>query len=195
MQKLVGADTSPVESFGGAVAIDRDMIIVGAPGHECVNNEELGGDFCDPSGGAPTGPVGAGGAAYGFVPIAGGYVQVFKLRPGADEHSNYFAFGRRIVMMGNHIVIDAAAQSSPADSQIDIGARADGLTFTYRRDGSTVTTRARGVTSGYVESESIGVANNWLMIGTPRDSNHQCQSERLICFGEATIFDLNRFER
>ena len=195
MQKLVGADTSPVESFGGAVAIDRDMIIVGAPGHECVEREEWEGGFCDPSGGGPTGPAGAGGAAYAFVPVAGRYVQAFKLRPQPDEHANYFAFGRRIVMMGNHIVIDAAAQSSPADSQIDIGARADGLTFTYRRDGSTVATRARGVTSGYVASDSIGLANNWLLVGTPFDSNNQCQSERLRCLGEASIFDLNRFER
>lgn len=195
MQKLVGADTSPVESFGGAVAIDRDMIIVGAAGHECVEREELEGGFCDSSGGAATGPVGAGGAAYGFVPVAGRYVQAFKLRPQPDEHANYFAFGRRIVMMGNHIVIDAAAQSSPADSQIDFGARADGLTFTYRRDGSTVATRARGVTSGYVASESIGLANNWLLIGTPFDSNDLCQGERQRCFGEASIFDLNRFER
>ena len=115
--------------------------------------------------------------------------------PQPAEHANYFAFGRRIVMMGNNIVIDAAAQSSPADSQLDFGAHADGLTFTYRRDGSTVATRARGVTSGYVASDSIGLANNWLLVGTPFDSNNLCQSERLRCFGEASIFDLNRFER
>jgi hypothetical protein len=195
MQKLVGADASPVESFGGAVAIDRDMIIVGAPGHECVEREASEGGFCDSSGGGPTGPAGAGGAAYVFVPVAGRYVQAFKLRPQPDEHANYFEFGRRIVMMGNYIVIDAAAQSSPADSQISIGAHADGLTFTYRRDGSTVATRARGVTSGYVASDSIGLANNWLLVGTPFDSNKLCQSERLRCLGEASIFDLNRFDR
>jgi len=194
-QKLVGADTSPVASFGGAVAIDRDMILVGAPDHECVDNEKVRGDFCATAGGGPFGPAGAGGAVYGFVPVAGQYVQAFKLRPQPVEHANYFAFGRRIAMMGNHIVIDAAAQSSPADSQTDIGARADGLTFTYRRDGSTVTTRARGVTSGYVASDSIGLANNWLLVGTPFDRHTQCQSELLSCFGEASIFDLNRFER
>jgi hypothetical protein len=195
IQKLVGADSSPVGSFGGAVAIDRDMIIVGAPDHECVDNEEVRGDFCATAGGGPFGPAGAGGAVYGFVPVAGQYVQAFKLRPQADEHANYFAFGRRIAMMGNHIVIDAAEQSRPADSQTDVGARPDGLTFTYRRDGSTVTTRARGVTSGYVASDSIGLANNWLLVGTPRDRHDRCQSELLSCFGEASIFDLNRFER
>jgi hypothetical protein len=195
IQKLVGADTSPVGSFGGAVAIDRNMIMVGAPDHECVDNEEVRGDFCATAGGGPVGPAGAGGAVYGFVPVAGEYVQLFKLRPQADEHANYFAFGRRIAMMGNHIVIDAAAQSSPADSQTDVGARPDGLTFTYRRDGSAVTARARGVTSGYVASDSIGLANNWLLVGTPFDSNNLCQSERLRCFGEASTFDLNRFEK
>jgi hypothetical protein len=195
-QKLVGADSSPVGSFGRAVAIDRSMIIVGAPWHECLETADTGSGFC--TGGAgrgETGPdgAGAGGAAYDFVPVGGQYIQVFKLRPRGDEHSNYFDFGRRIAMMGKFIVVDASEQSAPRGGvpQIDF-AIANGLSFTYARDGTTVT--ARGVASGYSQSESIGLANNWLLVGSSHDPTGACQTELHLCFGEATVFDLNRFE-
>jgi hypothetical protein len=190
-QRLMGADTSVVGSFGDAVAIDQGMIIVGAPGHECLESE--GGDpFCDPFGESPPGPdgIGAGGAAYGFVPIAGQYVQVLKLRPSRNEHADYFQFGRRILMMGKYVVIDAAEQSSAGDFD---GGIPNGLSFTYDRDGSHVT--ARGLTAGYVISDSIGLANNWLMVGASRDPDGlHCQSFVELCLGEATVFDLNRYQ-
>jgi hypothetical protein len=194
-QKLIGADTSSVGSFGSAVAIDRSMIIVGARWHECLENAETGAGFCTGGhGGGPSGPdgEGAGGAAYGFVPVGGQYIQVFKLRPRADEHFNYFDFGRRIAMMGKYIVVDASEQRAPGRGvpQIDF-AIANGLSFTYTRDGTTVT--ARGVTSGYAQSESIGLANNWLLVGSSHDPTGRCQTELHLCFGEGTVFDLNRF--
>jgi hypothetical protein len=196
-QKLIGADTSTVGSFGGAVAIDRGLIIVGAPDHECVESDISFGGFCDRSGGGTRGPdgIGAGGAAYGFVPVGGQYVQVFKLRPQPDEHANYHRFGRRIVMMGQYIVIDAAEQSAGGDGIFEPFSLRNGLSFTYKRDGSTVPARARGLTSGYVASESIGLANNWLLVGAAHDNSFDCQTELNTCRGGATIFDLNRFEQ
>jgi hypothetical protein len=197
-QKLIGADTSPVESFGGAVAIDRGLIIVGAPDHECLESEEEGGGssgFCDRGGDASHGPdgTGSGGAAYGFTSVGGQYVQVFKLRPRADEHANYVLFGRRIAMMGNYIVIDAAEQTAGGDGIFEPFSVPNGLSFTYRRDGSTVT--AVGLTSGYVASDSIGLANNWLLVGSAIDNLSGCQTENQLCLGDGNIFDLNRFER
>lgn len=185
-QKLTAADSDPFDEFGAAVAIDRGMIIVGAPGHDCMDS--LGIFFCRPGDLSPDGS-GAGGAAYGFVPIGGQYVQIFKLRPRSDEHFNYFRFGRRIAMFDKHIVIDADEQSTVGDP--DIVAFPDGLAFTYTRAGSTVT--ARGITSGYVESDSMALANNWLLVGSTIDPDSLCQSSAVACFGEASLFDLNRF--
>jgi hypothetical protein len=195
IQKLVGADSSPIAGFGGSVAIDQGMIIVGAPEHECLESDISFGGFCDRGGGGTRGPdgIGAGGAAYGFVPVGGQYVQVFKLRPRPDEHANYFQFGRRIVMMGNYIVIDAAEQSAGGDGIFEPFSIPNGLSFIYKRDGSTVA--ARGITDGYVSSDSIGLANNWLMVGTAHDNQFDCQTELGFCFGEANVFDLNRFAR
>jgi hypothetical protein len=190
-QRLSGTDISSVGSFGAAVAIDRGMIIVGAPDHECLEGQTNTHEFCGPSGGAVLDGRGAGGAAYGFVPVAGRYVQAFKLRPQPDEHFDYFAFGRRIAMMGNHVVIDAAEQSTDASGDFAIP---NGLSFTYKRDGSTVAARARGVASGYVASDSMGLANNWLLVGSGHDPDPRCQAEMELCFGAGNVFDLNRFE-
>jgi hypothetical protein len=50
------------------------------------------------------------------------------------------------------------------------------------------------VTSGYVESDSIGLANHWLLVGSNRDvEGHFCQTELHTCLGRGNIFDLNRF--
>jgi hypothetical protein len=183
-QKLIAADSSPVSSFGAAVAIDQSMIIVGAPDHDCVGGDN--GVFC--SGVSPDGG-GAGGAAYGFVPFSGQFVQVFKLRPGLNEHSNYWQFGRRIVMMGKFVVIDAAEQEFIGDPELF--GLPPGLAFTYSRDGSTLT--ARGLAGGYVASDSMALANNWLLVGSTHDTGFYCHSILSACFGEAKIFDLNRF--
>jgi hypothetical protein len=184
-QKLVAADSSPVSSFGAAVAIDQGMIIVGAPEHDCVGGDN--GVFC--TGVSPDGG-GAGGAAYGFVPFSGQYVQVFKLRPGLHEHSNYWQFGRRIAMMGKFVVIDAAEQQFLADPEFF--SLPPGMAFTYTRDGSTLT--ARGLARGYVASDSIGLANNWLLVGS-RFNKGFCVTSLAACFGEARVFDLNRFAK
>jgi hypothetical protein len=183
-QKLIAADSSPVTSFGAAVAIDQGLIIVGAPEHDCVGGDN--GVFC--TGVSPDG-AGAGGAAYGFVPFNGQFAQVFKLRPGAEAHSNYWQFGRRIAMMGKFVVIDAAEQQFLGDP--DVFGLPPGLAFTYARDGSTLT--ARGLARGYVASDSMGLANNWLLLGSRHDRQFGCVTSLAACFGEAKIFDLNRF--
>jgi hypothetical protein len=186
-QKLVGADTSPIDSFGAAVAIDRNLIIVGAPGHDCYGGDN--GVFCGD--GSPDGSA-AGGAAYGFVPIGGQYVQVFKLRPRSDESFNYWSFGRRIAMSDRYVVIDAAKQQFIGDPEVfDLP---PGLAFTYTRDGATLT--ARGLASGYVASDSMASFNRWLVVGSVNDLTRPsigCRNIATACFGEVHIFDLSRF--
>jgi FG-GAP repeat protein len=184
-QKLVGADSSPVDSFGAAVAIDRDLILVGAPFHDCYAGSV--GQFCSP--GTSADPSAAGGAAYGFVRVGGQYVQVFKLRPRSDESFNYWNFGRRISMSDRHVAIDAGVQSFAGDP--DIFDFSPGLTFTYSRDGSTLT--ARGLASGYIEQDSsMALFNRWLVIGSTLDLSVQCTSS-LDCFGFVQIRDLSQF--
>jgi hypothetical protein len=109
----------------------------------------------------------------------------------------YSGFGSAVAIRNG--IAFVGIPSGVPDSRVAIyGQTASGwvrngtLTFTYRRDGSTVS--ARGVTSGYVRSDSIGLANNWLVVGASDDPNGLCQSELSFCLGEASVFDLNRFE-
>ena len=102
-------------------------------------------------------------------------------------------------MMGKYVVIDAAEQEFAADpdnhAQLILG-----VTFTYARDGSTLT--ARGLARGYVlgagsrAAHSIGLANNWLLVGSTDDTGSLCVFvPGPFCVGEALIFDLNRFAK
>lgn len=95
-------------------------------------------------------------------------------------------------MMGKYVVIDAAVQEFARDP--DISPRNFlGVAFTYTRDGSTLT--ARGLTGGYLEGDSMGLANNWLLVGSTHDFGFGCISGVASCAGEAMIFDLNRFAK
>ena len=170
-QKLSTAERAG-GGFGSAVAIDRGMIVVGAPGFDCQ-----GGAYCGPS------PHIAGGAAFVFVSIAGRYAEVLKLRPRPDEHPGYYDFGYRISMFDKYIVVAANEPYGYID------AHPRGYAFTYTRDGASVL--ARGFASGYITARSIGLANNLLLVGSPRDDFRCGNTEG--CTGNATLFDLNRY--
>jgi FG-GAP repeat len=170
-QKLVSSEAEASDQFGWSVAIDRGMIVVGAP------NVDLEGFPGEPP--TPDDHV-AGGAAYGFVPVAGSFVETFKLRPRPDENFEYVEFGTQVEMFDRRIVVAAFG------SQIDI--TRGGFVHTYSRDGSTVT--ALGLARGFLESASLGLANQWLLVGSPL--HFQCHNSD-FCIGEANLFDLNRF--
>jgi hypothetical protein len=169
-QKLVPSEPAP--GFGTSVAIDRDMIIVGAP--------KLGIE------GLPAGPAtpdghNAGGAAYVFVPAGARYVQALKLRPRPDELFQYQDFGYRVAMMGSIVAIAAVR---PYGS--DPGLFPSGLVVTYTRDGTSLL--PRGIAKGHVVAASMGLANNWLLLGVPYEVS--CP---FGCVGSAHIYDVNRF--
>jgi hypothetical protein len=171
-QRLVATETQVDDRFGAAVAIDKGMIVIGAPQ---VDVEGLPwGPF------TPDGHV-AGGAAYGFVPVAGSFVETFKLRPRRDENFEYVEFGSKIEMFDKRIVVGAF------DAAFVIGTRS-GEVHSYARDGSTVT--PLGLATGFAEQNSIALANQWLLVGSPFD--FRCSSTA-ACIGQAAVFDLSRF--
>jgi hypothetical protein len=171
-QKLLPA--VPAGGFGAAVAIDRDMILVGAPD---VDLE--GGDR-----GVPTsdGHI-AGGAVFGFLPGVSGYIESFKLRPRPDERSEYEQFGSAIAMSGARIAVMATGFQAP------VRITPAGLVFTYTRNGSSVL--ARGIASRQAEISAIGLSNNALLFGAIIEET-VC---RFICIREAFIYDDNLFEQ
>ena len=170
-QKLVPAGTA--EGFGSSVAIDQEMIIVGA------SQEDIETEFESPD------DHWAGGAAYVFLPVAGRYLESLRLRPRVDEKDAYLNFGSQVAMFGRYIAI--AAVGKPTFQSV----ASEGIVFTYTREGSTVL--ARGIASAHFESVSntaMALANNWLLVGHLGD-----QRCFLGCPGAATLYDVNRFRQ
>jgi hypothetical protein len=163
----------PASGFGAAVAIDRDMILVGAPSADLE-----GGDGGSPT---PDDHV-AGGAVYGFLPGVSGYIESFKLRPRPDERFEYQNFGSAIAMSGARIAVVATGFAPP------IRITPDGLVFTYTRNGSSVL--ALGITSRQAEISAMGLSNNALLIGAVINST-VC---RFVCVRTARIYDDNLFD-
>lgn len=144
-QILVATDIGRSGGFGAAVAIDRAMIIVGAP--------SAPGDDPDND------PF--SGAAYGFTPGGGVYVETFKLR--ADDDETHHSFGRHVAMFDQRIVV-GAQQVLSSDSVLN-----GVLVFTYTRAGSSV--MGRGVAQGIFASTSLSLANQRLLVGVPCTSS------------------------
>jgi hypothetical protein len=131
----------PAEGFGTSVAIDRGMILVGAPKVDMGGNEQTGG------------------AVYGFLPGTGRYVESFKLQPRADDHGSYLDFGYRISMFGERIAVAAVEPYGPESTF------PRGFVYTYTRDGSSLL--PRGVVDSHFVASSIRIANNLLLVGSP----------------------------
>jgi hypothetical protein len=167
-QKLTAVENAP--GFGAAVAIDNGMIIVGAP------KVDVQGGVNGPEENA------AGGAAYGFLPVGGRYLESFKLRPRPDELPQYQEFGYQIAMFGRFIAI-AAVEPYGAISEYS-----EGFVVTYDRDGTSVT--SRGVAAAHLASSSLALANNMLLVGDPGD--RRCT---VGCPGQATFYDIARFRQ
>jgi hypothetical protein len=159
--ELIGTEQATRAGFGAAVAIDRGMIIVGAPE---LRVEGSGRD--------------AEGAAYGFVLAGGVYVETFKLMPRQDgfDH-NHANFGRWIAMFDQRIVVGAFQVLS---SEHELNSYA---VFSYTRAGSSV--MPRGFAGGGFAIGSLALADQRLIVGTPRNFNRG---------GEAFLYRLNVFE-
>lgn len=173
-QKLVPIDETQWQRFGSAVAMDKGMILVGAP-------------FADPEGGGvgPNTDDGhvAQGAVYGFLPTAGQYVETFKLRPRPDELFDYREFGDQIAMFDKRIAVAANGQMPFGDHA------APAFIFTYSRSGNNVTPLGLAMPGLETATTSIWIANNWLLVGSPFKD---CGPDG--CPGQANVFDLFRFE-
>jgi hypothetical protein len=107
-QKLVAVDTKPGDGFGLSVAVDRGMILIGAP-------------YADVPG---VDPEQANGAVYGFLGGSSGYLESFRLLPRGN------LFGHTIAMFGDRIAV--------AGADMPAGIPDTGFVWTYTREGSSL---------------------------------------------------------
>ncbi len=174
-QKLSAVDGTDGDGFGASVAIDNGMIIVGAPGYRPTGN---------PNFPPPEGEPVAAGMAFVYTADAGVWRERARLRPGAQQHSNYGGFGRHIAMFDKRVVITANANVT--DPPLDL--RYSGLAFVYTRSGSQLSAFGLvGPESGFrihPLGQPASISNMVLLLGAPLLN---CPSN---CIGGANTFDL-----
>jgi hypothetical protein len=83
-------------------------------------------------------------------------------------------------MFGRLIAIAAAVPHGATNGIFPLG-----LVVTYKRAGTSLL--MRGIARGHVVAASMGLANNWLLLGVPYE-----QSCPVNCVGSAHIYDLSR---
>jgi len=165
----LGTEDGVRAGFGVSVAIDRGMIIVGAP--------FLAVD--------PIDPIWPEGAAYGFTLAGGIYVEAFKLQPLMEGYGGFQAlFGYTLAIFAERIVV-GAYESVNVGGVLDCDFF-DGAVFTYTRAGSSVL--PRGVAFSRGRHHSLALADQRLLVGTP------CIDSSFPTPGRATLFLLNVFQ-
>jgi hypothetical protein len=171
-QKLVPSDTDAV-NFGFSVAVERGLILVGAPGTPSPDNGQSWG-----------------GAVYGFVPGATQYLQSFRLTPNAATGLRLFNFGYSLAMFDTRVAIGA----SGFQSTFLIQPPAQILTYT-RAGNSLQLLGATGLTprqpGSPIHPTSLAISNDVLLIGSPHDVT--CLELPLGCIGEGELYDLSSF--
>jgi FG-GAP repeat len=164
-QKLVAIARHHSDSLGTAVAVDRGMILAGAP-----NALASGAD--------PNLPV--RGVVYGFLAGTDRYVESFQLYP--PDSLPFQNFGSSIAMFDKRIAVGGS--ELPAYET-------EGPFFvaTYSREGSSVL--PLGSVSRLRGNVSLSIVNNLLLIGAPFTGSCLFAFE---CVGRAHLYHLNQFE-
>jgi len=143
--KLVGHDTGELDLFGNSVAIDGDVVVVGAKDH--------------PGLGART------GAVYVFRYNGGDWVQEQKLMASDGAASD--RFGHSVAIRGGDVVVGAYLADPPADGA--------GAAYWFQYDGETWVERAKlkasdgkaGDWFGY----SVATDGNSVAVGAYKDTS------------------------
>jgi len=141
-QKLTAPDPEPNAQFGRAVALNGNLLVVGArfASSETVTNA---------------------GAAYVFLRRAGAWVFEAKLTAGTDAQSDD-NFGRALALSGNLLAVTARKETASSLSQA-------GAAYVFERIGGVWTRVARvtpnDLTLGGYFGQSVDLRGNLMVVG------------------------------
>ncbi|MCW1915395.1 hypothetical protein OJ996_17555 [Luteolibacter sp. GHJ8] len=163
---LKASNTGPGDSFGSAVAISGDTVVVGAPdegsGATGVNGDQANGD-------APE-----SGAAYVFTRSSSGWTQQAYLK--ASNTGPEDEFGSAVAISGDTIVIGACREDSNASGvngdQSNSSFSDAGAAYVFHREGSTWSQQAylKAGASGAINyfGRSVGISGDTVVVGAPQ---------------------------
>lgn len=151
-QKLIAIDGAPGATFGSAVDIQQNTLVLGAANAD----EHYGTMDTPPSARNYT----AGGAAYVFVRNASNWVESQKLRPSPTQYNWYLTLGRSVAIDGNRILVGAPYGMDTYDG---------GQVFVYQRQSSGSPFNARNVLFSVWSShgDAVGLYGDTAIVGIP----------------------------
>lgn len=135
--KLQPGDLTTSDLFGASVALNGDLLAVGAP------------DALDLFGGSPRGP----GAVYVFRDTGGTWPQQEKLLAG--DGSNFDQLGASVAVQGDLLVAGAPGDQPSGDGAPNGGA---GAAYVFRFDGLAWTQEAKLVATPTVNGDRLGAS-------------------------------------
>jgi hypothetical protein len=165
---LKASNTDKSDSFGRAVAMDGDTIVVGAP-IESSGAMGVDGDQDDDS-------VIASGAAYVFVRAGATWTQQAYLKASDPELGDQF--GSAVSIDGDTLVVGARGEDSSATGvgadQSGFDAVESGGAYVYVRDGTTwslqASLKASNTGAGDRFGKSVSVSGDTLVVGASHES-------------------------
>lgn len=167
---LKASNTDPFDSFGIAVAVSGDTIVVGATGEESAATG-VNGDQGDNS-------IAQSGAAYVFVRSGTTWSQQAYLK--ASNTGSWEGFGRTLAADGDTAVVGAYAEDSSATGvngdQSDNSAQEAGAAYVFLRTGTTWTQQAYLKASNtdaddWFSYAAVAIDGDTLVIGAGNESS------------------------
>lgn len=165
-QKLIAIEGAPGATFGSAVDIQQNTLVIGAANA----NDHYGTMDEPPSARNYT----AGGAAYVFVRSGANWVESQQLRPSPTQHNWYLALGSSVAIDGNRVLVGAPYGMDRYD-----GAQV----FVYERQNTSLPFTARSVLSSVWSSHgyAVGLYGDTAIVGIP---------DVAPWWGSAALYDL-----
>ena len=162
---LVAEDGERLDSFGDAVALEGDTLVVGAPNHPGNNGTDAGG-------------------VYIFERAGDTWSQQAKLAPFVLDRADLF--GKALGLVGDTLLVGAPGDEDPNGSQA-------GAVYPYRRVNGSWERQGRIAAEGGDEYHDFGraVASNGdrAVIGAPGYETDEDEDDGETDLGAAYVFD------
>ena len=177
---LKASNTGAGDFFGGEVAISGDTIVVGAE-REASNATGVNGNQTDNS------ALGSG-AAYVFVRNGTNWTQQAYLK--ASNTEQFDAFGRRVAISGDTVVIGASGEDSNATgingNQSDNSASFSGAAYVFARNGTNWTQqaylKASDTAANDLFGQAVAVSGDTVVVGAENNSSIAANSGAVYVF-------------
>jgi len=173
-QKVIGADPTPSDNFGFALAVAGDYAVVGA-----FNEDEDAGGINS---------LAAAGAAYIFYRANGEWT--FQQKIVAADRGSGDQFGRTVAISGDYIIVGAVNEDDDAAGANPLSNA--GSAYIFVRSGTTWSQQQKIVAADRAVDDyfgySVDISGNYAVVGAYVDDKDAAGLNNLSSAGSAYIF-------